>query len=483
MSNTVSFEYICRSCGKKVMISCTEEQAEVLKQVQETKKFWYPEEGCRDKVHYVHDNLQMLARYSLCVRHAWVYCRNYRWMRDVLKSVTWTTVDFIVDKKNLLTPEQKQMLEDTLDVKFMLGGLSSLKRVLDMLDLVVVIEPGLPTENLKDFWDKAERYWTVHKRASNEPRFIDERIIPDGMDGRVKDWLALDDCDRVKRWRSAMGKDVALRGVYDPHRNTIRLFPEAMKAEYNGEKTDELLKATLVREIIRAYFSRMDFEMRKLYPYARFVEDPMADFGTLLFYHETQNADYEWCLKDVVSKNSFSCYGAILMMQYLNGDGYLRECLEKYRIKLDESETFGTFDGKFKFPKSVIVDHKAIFPRWSYAEKGNPGPKFFWDKATRTLGLDDDWNGYDWRQAKCHNADGEQTSGKEKAGAPDKKKNPVEYLFDNKAEYLYIGDSFVLDNNAMLYKDIEETKSGKVTVSASNAKASELGAVFSIKIG
>ena len=72
-----------------------------------------------------------------------------------------------------------------------------------------------------------------------------------------------------------------------------------MKAEPDGKKyLDYLLLTTFVHETMHAYFDRPEHSG---FPYAYFVEEPMAEFGMLLFLKETKMPDtlQKWAYEDI----------------------------------------------------------------------------------------------------------------------------------------------------------------------------------------
>ena len=179
-----------------------------------------------------------------------------------------------------------------------------------------------------------------------------------------------------------------LRGLYDPKKNQIKLFPEEMQQEYGGQKMDELLVSTLVHETMHAYFNR---PRHKCYPYVIFVEEPLAEYGMLLYLHETKSNYYNWAYDDVSSKNTCYKYGAVMMDQYLSGNTTLREYLESYKILIDKYAIPSVRSNTIVLPEhgvpsSITLEGKKVSPKWCKLW-------YFYDKQTKTLGIDGDWRG------------------------------------------------------------------------------------------
>lgn len=175
----------------------------------------------------------------------------------------------IEDKDSLLREDEALLLKACLMLPFKLGPYVSLDDILDNLGVKVIIKPGKPTRKLPPELQPEE--WEY--------------------------WLAM-----------------KLRGRYCPDEKVIKLFPENMREEYEGKCMKELLASTLAHEAMHAYFDRPP---RDLLPYVVSVEEPMAEFGMLVFLYENR-LFYHWSEKDVCSKWTVYRYGYALMSQHLN---------------------------------------------------------------------------------------------------------------------------------------------------------------------
>ena len=172
---------------------------------------------------------------------------------------------------------------------FEFGGASSLTEMIENQGVVIKIEPG------------------IKKRS----------LLPELTE------------DEVDFWES-----MPLRGEYIPKDKTIKLYPEEMHSEYNGERMAELLISTLVHEAMHAYFDREEGG-RNTFPYVMSIEEPMAEFGMLFYLYKTAMMSYfNWAKDDVKSKRTCYRYGAALMDFYLNGDTIILKDLENYKRKI-----------------------------------------------------------------------------------------------------------------------------------------------------
>ena len=289
----------------------------------------------------------------------------------------------ITDKKTLLTPAQKSLLEQCARKPFMLGGFVSLNDILTKLKVDVFIEPGKPERLVDGYYDKAIEYW---KKALEQLR---ERMREDKSLEEVYRKLL----ERIERLYSEKKthSSMMLLGQYDSQKNIIILYPEAMAAA-DASKLDEYLVSTFAHEVMHAYFDRPE---HKDFPYALFVEEPLAEFGMLLYLHETHSPYFDWAHDNVSGKNNCYHYGANIMDQYLDGDYFFRKCLEEYKIAVSEYEMLDITKGRISMPEDggfVNVNGQTVAVRWMPAN--SVPPTFFWDEATKTLGLNGDWRNY-----------------------------------------------------------------------------------------
>ena len=87
---------------------------------------------------------------------------------------------------------------------------------------------------------------------------------------------------------------------------------------------------------MHAYFDRPG---HKHYPYAYFVEEPLAEFGMLMYLKETAmygtRTMISWAKDDVAGKHRCYRYGAWLYEQYCDWNFGLRKYLEEYKYPIE----------------------------------------------------------------------------------------------------------------------------------------------------
>ena len=145
--------------------------------------------------------------------------------------------------------------------------------------------------------------------------------------------------------------DEPMWGQYLDEQNVINLYPEAMHMVFNGERVMEILVATLAHEAMHAYFNRKAGGRDKL-PFVLYAEEPMAEFGSLLFLREANMPSYyEWASDMVGRKQTCYRYGWALLQQHLHEEEInrsknapnpsqtlTREDLEKYKFSLSGTD-------------------------------------------------------------------------------------------------------------------------------------------------
>lgn len=282
----------------------------------------------------------------------------------------------IKNPNKLLSEDQLSLLEECAKAPFALGAFRSLDDILTKLNVEVVIEPGIPERPIPSYFEEAEKYW---KQKLEEISHRDSMELPEI---RENIWTI--------QKEKGVWQTMTLRGLYDPKKNIIKLFLEEMQTEYNGKCMNELLVSTLAHETMHAYFNRSGHEK---YPYVLFVEEPLAEFGMLLYLKETKSSYYDWAYNDVSIKQTCYKYGAKLMDQYLQGDATLRDYLQSYKIQLADYVIPAWKNNPISLPQSgasnpIVLGGKSISPQWHNLS-------YFYDKQTDTLGLDGDWTGID----------------------------------------------------------------------------------------
>ena len=207
----------------------------------------------------------------------------------------------IEDKETLLSTNELLLLQTSLILPFyLLKGssleYSSLEDILIRGRVRVIIDPRKPQN--KDMrkipaeLDNARRYWE---------KMVDEN--PNDDFARKKLAEVLEEIDIWKR--------VLILGLYMPTEKIILLFPNNMREV--ASSMPMLLVSTLAHEVMHAYFDRTPLDN---YPYVYSIEEPMAEFGMLLYLKETYQMEYfDWAKEFVGSKKSCYRYGSALMEQ------------------------------------------------------------------------------------------------------------------------------------------------------------------------
>ena len=286
----------------------------------------------------------------------------------------------VIDEKTLLTPAQKSLLKQCARKPFMLGNFVSLDDIVTKLKVDVYIEPGKPTRSVDDYYDKAIEHWRKVYKKLYEMSREDESLRDECQKAEVKLWKL-----NVERKAHAA---MRLLGLYDSQKNIIKLFPEVM-ADADASKMDEYLVSTLAHEVMHAYFNRPGHEQ---FPYAMFVEEPLAEFGMLLYLWRTHSPYYDWAHENVRSKKCCYRFGAAIMDQYFDGDKSYGKYLEEYKVPVGEYDLLS--NGRISMPMEsdpVNVNSQGVGGKWTPVF--SVPPTYFWDDATKTLGLNGDWRG------------------------------------------------------------------------------------------
>lgn len=343
----------------------------------------------------------------------------------------------IIDNSSLLTTMQKALLAENANKTFNFGNFISLDDIIKKLKVDVIIESGTPMRSVDDYYEKAIKYWRSKYEQLYKKSQEDKSLWTECQKIEVK-------LGKLRVEREAHSS-MRLLGLYDSQKNAIRLFPEAM-AEADANMMDEYLVSTFAHEVMHAYFNRPGHEK---YPYAMFVEEPLAEFGMLLYMHETHSQYYDWAHNNVSGKKCCYGYGAVIMDQYLSGDHSLRKYLEDYKIPIGEYEMLDVSNSRISIPKKiepVDINGKNIIPQWQDLFK-NP-PRYFYDEPTGTLGLDGEWND----EILHHNRD-------------------IYFRFAqtvHRVKNLYLGDNFFAEDRYCMSSLHYELKNCNIVISPAN---------------
>ena len=235
-----------------------------------------------------------------------------------IEDANWDLLQFGTTDNILVDPEKDAIIKAAL-ASFTFGGFSKLDKMLSTLGVTLVISPDTPKRIVPSGISEWVLYW------ENELQRFEEVLGPDYKNIQFyKD--ALKELEKAKKEVDAWSA-MALLGRYDRFQKEIILYPNNMP----GQDRKEYLVTTFVHEAMHAYFDR---HPRELFPYVATVEEPLAEFGMLLFLKETNNNYYQWAYDNVVSKETCYRYGAALMDRYEKGDNQIRQDLESYKRKL-----------------------------------------------------------------------------------------------------------------------------------------------------
>ena len=346
----------------------------------------------------------------------------------------------IIDQNALLTSEQKDLLRENANKTYSFGDFISLDDIVRRLKVDVIIEPGTPIRSVDDYYERALEYWRRMLEQLYEKIQEDDSLRAECRNIREK-------LERLEVERQAHSS-MRLLGLYDSQKNVIKLFPEAME-QANPNTMNEYLVSTFAHEVMHAYFNRPGHEK---YPYAMFVEEPLAEFGMLLYLHETHSNYYDWAHDNVSNKRCCYGYGANIMDQYLGGDQSLRKILEEYKILIEEYEMLDNYNGRISLPEGggfVKINGGTLAVKWIPA----PAPTYFYDKHSKTLGL----NGY-WGDEYIHYY-------KEYIHHDYHIKRDFHVHFEDGVQHLYLGEDFEYEHSHYL-EDLFSTI--PITVSSKN---------------
>ena len=235
------------------------------------------------------------------------------------EDANWGRLRFGVDESVKLLDSEIVMIIDAALKSFTFGGFSKLDKMLSTLGVTLVISPDTPKRIVPSGISEWVLYW------ENELQRLEKVLGPDDKNNQFyKD--ALEEHEKAKKEVDAWSA-MALLGRYDRFQKKIILYPNNMP----GQDRKGYLVTTFVHEAMHAYFDR---HPRELFPYVATVEEPLAEFGMLLFLKETNNNYYKWAYDNVVSKETCYRYGAALMDRYEKGDNQIRQNLESYKRKV-----------------------------------------------------------------------------------------------------------------------------------------------------
>lgn len=277
----------------------------------------------------------------------------------------------LIDNHHLLTANQAQLLHRNVGAPFSFGRFNSLDDILTQLDVDVIIEPGIVYHSVPESLKDAEAFWKGLAEREAQPN--DCPIHLRDLSSHKGDWdnqQKPDNCEvhetarniyeKIRKEKESLLR-MPIRGLYDPEKNCIKLYPDEMGQEYDGMRMNELLVSTLAHETMHAYFNRPDHDK---YPYIYLVEEPLAEFGMLIYLHQTGSSYYNWAFNDVRGKRTCYHYGADLMALTLKtpSNSSYYEYLLEYKKSLHIGSMIHTFSSgtilmttpKFKSKRAII---------------------------------------------------------------------------------------------------------------------------------
>ena len=221
----------------------------------------------------------------------------------------------LIDNHDLLTANQTKLLHQNVGEPFSFGEFKSLDDILTKLDVEVIIEPGIVYHSVPESLKDADAFWKglakcgapSNYRITHLKDFTFRNANLDST--KIVDETAINIYEKIRKEKESLLR-MPIRGLYDPEKNCIKLYPEEMRQEYGGMRMNELLVSTLAHETMHAYFNRPGHDK---YPYIYLVEEPLAEFGMLVYLHQTGSSYYNWAFNDVRGKRTCYHYGADLM--------------------------------------------------------------------------------------------------------------------------------------------------------------------------
>ena len=235
----------------------------------------------------------------------------------------------IIDDNHLLSSEECDLLQSHASKPFNMGGYTSLDDIVTKLNVDVVIEQGIPTRSVPSLLYEALRFWEDRAKCIKKEM---EETSEKQKEVLTKELFNVFGIIQFIQGNISSWSRMSLRGLYDPDMNVIKLYPKEMRQEYGGAYIDELLVSTLAHETMHAYFNRPGHK----FAYIPTVEEPLAEFGMLLYLKDTGSSYYNWAYDDVSGKHTCYKYGANLMDQYLKESSPFptRQYLEEFKFKL-----------------------------------------------------------------------------------------------------------------------------------------------------
>lgn len=238
----------------------------------------------------------------------------------------------ITDEKGTLQKDETLLLKLIAAVPFTLGVYNSLEELITHLKVKIIIDPDTKVRYHSSLSEskKEQEYWQKKleelKDKKDSPEYKDAEKMS-GYYGR-----------QVGIWERSWIFGEYIHPLNDGDAPVIKLYPNVIREKYKNAGhgvIGEYLAATFVHELMHAYFDR-PLHSRREFLHFYSDEEPMAEFGTLLFFFETkQNWLFKRTYGRIAHKRNYYRYGAALMDRYRreNAPSMTREDFEMYRTR------------------------------------------------------------------------------------------------------------------------------------------------------
>lgn len=245
--------------------------------------------------------------------------------------------DFVEGKR--IFNEELDILKKCLSPDYKLGAFSSLAQILKELNVSVVIDKQIKKKSVT--LEGIEKHWQEIKDSYSKDS-------PEAKKAQNK-------LDQINKEKETINIGWYLLGEYVSKEKKIYLYPNAMweviEKSNSGSKSirQEFLQyliSTLIHEVMHVYFDRHGHDS---FPYVHFVEEPLAEFGMLVYLDATNEFCRDWAHQNVAGKQHCYRHGATLFEQYKSWNFGLRRYLEQFKYDIDKFDMLDIYiDGNGK---------------------------------------------------------------------------------------------------------------------------------------
>lgn len=238
--------------------------------------------------------------------------------------IKYSPEDFDPEKR--ISDEELDILKKCLSPDYKLGAFSSLAQILKELNVSVVIDKQIKKKSVT--LEGIEKHWQEIKDSCTKDS-------PEAKKAQNK-------LDQINKEKETINIGWYLLGEYVSKERKIYLYPNAMwevidksNSGSNSIRQEFLqyLISTLIHEVMHVYFDRHGHDS---FPYVHFVEEPLAEFGMLVYLDATNEFCRDWAHQNVSGKQNCYHHGAILFDQYKSWNSGLRRYLEQYKFNIDK---------------------------------------------------------------------------------------------------------------------------------------------------